>query len=238
MPALGTALGLPFSSPFGGFGGGGNGGPKALQFEGVDRDGDSCGLDCGVTGFGWASTDLSGKVKAKIRRFRTGEVEVICGKWGDSNPSANYLLYVDAADKLVFAVMNSTPATITAVGTTSLLANVNYDVEGEWTGTSLNVKLNGVQEGTQPALTLLQAPDGTTPFAIGREIPWNGANGQNPYEFKGIIADVENWSAGVLRGRWLCNQIDGGTTTPDNSGNNRHGTLVGLNKPILVPRPF
>lgn len=234
---LGLGLGLGKQRPPGG-------GSYALYYEGADSNDNSAGVNCGVTGLGWATADLAAKVKAKIRRGRTGVVEVIAGKSGDTNPTLNYLLWIagpgSGADvnKLCLAVMNSVGGIVQAVGTTQLQAGVNYDVEGEWTGTNLNVKVNGVQQGTQPAITLLQAPDGTTPFCIGREIPFNAATGENPYPFQGYIVDVEVWRAGTLRGRWPSRSLSSGGLVLDNSGNNRNGTRVGTPPPVLHTSPF
>lgn len=175
-----------------------------LSFDGLDRDGNSSGLFAGVTGFGVSTADGSMKVKATIRRSRTGVFEWIGGKWGNSsavNSTDNYLLGIDNTNKLVFYLINSVGTAIVAVGTTSLTTGVNYDIEGEWTGTALNVKVGGVQEGTTPAITALQAPDSVTPFTIGIET-WNSADASSPYPFQGTIANVEMYRGGVLQGAW------------------------------------
>lgn len=172
-----------------------------LSFDGLDANEGTQGLNAGVSGFGVSTADGSMKVKATIRRSRTGALEAIIAKSRDDLATTNWGLYIDATGKLSFGVVNSAGAVVTAVGTTSLAAGTNYDVEGEWTGTALNVKVNGVQEGTTPTLTALQAPDTTTPLTIGR-YSFNNAIGTNPYPFQGVIANVQMYRGGVLQGSW------------------------------------
>lgn len=191
-----------------------SGGGNALYFDGVDRDSNSCGIIDG-TAVGVSTASGSMKLKAKIRRSRTGLIEVIAGKWASSNVTHNYVLYIDAAGKLTFLMKDSTPASITAVGTTTLTSGVNYEVEGEWTGTALNVKVNGVQEGTTPALTTLQAPDGVTPFYAGRDAETVAAPA--PFPFQGYMKDLELTIGGVVALSWpmtaLTTSLSGVTTT-------------------------
>lgn len=170
-----------------------------LSFDGIDRDNQSSSMSAGVTGFGVTTADGSMQVKATIRRSRTGTIETIIGKWDDTvAASDNYVLWIDSANKLNFSVTNSVPAYIAAVGTTSLASGTTYAVEGNWTGSVLNVKVNGVQEGTTPALTALQAPDSTTPLLLGA-FTYGGAG---PFPFQGTIASASMTRGGVVQGSW------------------------------------
>ena len=178
------------------------GGLTGAQFDGLDVNDGSQGLNAGVTGFGVSTADGSMKIKATIRRSRTGVTEIIAGKWAEAPSAENWLLYIEATGELRFVVVDSVPSGPTSTGTTLLAAGVNYDVEGIWDGTKILVKVNGAQEGTQPALTALQTPDAITPLSIAREVPWFSAFNNNPYPFQGIISNVEMYRGGVLQGQW------------------------------------
>lgn len=173
-------------------------------FDGVDLNDSSAGLSAGVTGFGVSTSDGSFKLVGTIRRGRTGATEIIFGKTSDG-PIAerNYQLFIrNTTGFLEFRVTRNDGTEITAVGTTSLLANTNYLVEAEWTGSVLQIKVNGVAEGTTPAITALQAPDATTPFMIGRK-RFNAGDAASPYPFQGTISNVQMYRGGVLQGSWL-----------------------------------
>lgn len=218
-----TFVGTPVSvlSPFS---------TQALTYDGVDRDNNSASLNCGTAGFGLSTADGYAQVNATIRRSRTGVVEIIGGKFEDvHSQNWNYLLYVDVSNHLEFVVLNSAQGLVSAVGTTSLNANVNYNVEGDWTGTAVQVKVNGTQEGTTPSVTALQSPDSITPFFVGRTGATNSGDAE-PYPFQGVIANMGVTIGGTQRALL--------PIATDVSGNGRNCAFAGTNPPSIGASPF
>jgi len=180
------------ASPFSGEG-------NAFDFDGVpDLGGNAAGIRIrSDPSIGVATSDNTFKITAKIRRGRQGAgvTEAICGKWDTGISNENWLLQI-SGDKLALSCVNGSATIVSAVGTTTLLQNTLYDIEGEWDGATLRVKVGGVQEGSTPAFTAFQAPNATTPLTIGR------ISGGASFPFDGIIDKVELTKDGTVVSRW------------------------------------
>jgi len=72
-----------------------------------------------------------------------GEMKILA-KWADAGGQFQYLISVNATDKLIFAI--NAGGQSTAVGTTSLVVATWYHVAGTYDGSNIRVYLNGVEE--------------------------------------------------------------------------------------------
>lgn len=195
---------------------------SGMALDGVDRDDDSSGVNCGVTGFGVSTSDGSMQVKATINLTSVSGTQVFAGK-GDGS-SEGYLLYM-AGGLVTFTVINNLGSAINAIGTTAIAANTTYNIEGNWTGAVLNVKVGGVQEGTTPAITALQPPNGTVPFAIGR---YSTFPGFGPFPAVGTISAVSMTRGGVLQGSWALTSTTEATVPVSTFDNSNGGVIVAV----------
>lgn len=194
---IGTILPQLVSSPF-------SGGGNVLRFEGVDRDDNTSGLSREPTDLGAATADGTMEVECEIWPTRSGTAEVYIAKWNGATSTRNYILFKDASDKLNFGVRSSGGVDVTAVGTTSLTVGQAWTVKGRWTGTVLEVYVNGVTEGTTPAITALQAPDGVTNLTIGRSLQTGGGA---PFPFEGYMRNAKVTIGGTVRGLWAMSSV-------------------------------
>lgn len=201
--ASGTALPYYVASPWTPFG-------QALYFDGVDRNGNSQGVDCG-SAIAQVAAGNAFAVEARVRRDAQDRTEVVVGRWGGTTATDNYMIYFDAADNVVHcAVTDSVPAVVTLAGSTPVLAGQTAVVAMTFDLITLRLYVNGVREATTVPAGGISGGGGTTKLWIGR----NADAASGPYPFKGPVDEVR-LSIGTARQTGASYSVDSAPFAPD-----------------------
>lgn len=127
----------------------------------------ACRVTCGATGFAPGSGFT---VDARVRLAATGVAQTIVSKWGSTGlgPSNDFLLYIGADDKLLFAMSAATTAVVAVVDSAPLTAGVNYVIRAVDDGSTMSLFRDGTRVATV-SHGALQAFDTTTPVVIAAQ---------------------------------------------------------------------
>lgn len=155
-----------------------------FDFDGVDRDELSSGIDLG-TGFTQAA-NAPFTWDCRFRRDRQNVVEMLIGGHDGDFAKGLQQLYVDGANnKLTGNICNSAGVAI-SLTSSAAVANGEHTARLAYDGTTLYLYLDGTRQGT--VVTDTRAIASTLRFWVGR----NGdlAAGVAPYPFDGAIDEV------------------------------------------------
>lgn len=129
------------------------------------------------------------RIKPTAETFNPSDVTVIAGRWagGGSQP---LFMWINSAGKLG-ASANANQAKVT--GSTTLVAGQTYSVHARVNGTTLDVFVNGVLDGSAPLAATLQT-GGNANFIIGQV---DIALGVASYNYAGVIDEVALFPSGL-----------------------------------------
>lgn len=122
--------------------------------------------------------------------FKTSNSGVLVNRWGASTSGQSFLLQV-VSGKLQAAMRDAAQTSNIANGTATVTDGVWHSVAWRKAGGSLQVWLDGAQDGSSASSpNAIRTPTSTAPFIIG--LRSNVSTG-----FVGTIAEVSMWQAGL-----------------------------------------
>ncbi len=155
---------------------------QALSFDGVN---DYVEVPNSASLQFTSSTPFSIDGWINVGSFTTGEVESIIAKWGDAGGEFGYGVIVNTDRKLHFSLDQFGSHRNNAIGATVIAANTWYHFAATYDGTTMQVYLNGVLEGS--TTKTVSGSASSTPLKIGGQVFEPGA-------FTGLIDEVKIYS--------------------------------------------